>query len=69
MEPSGFGGNPRIDNGLPFFVPTKGETKLKPLGIALVCIAVLYGLDAYWFDGLYATTATHLLSQILRSFR
>jgi hypothetical protein len=43
--------------------------RMKPLGIALVCIAVLYGLDAYWFDGLYFTAASHLLSQIFGSFR
>jgi hypothetical protein len=42
---------------------------LKPLGIALVCIVILYGADAYWFDGQYFTAASHLLSQIFASFR
>ena len=42
---------------------------MKPLGTALVCIVVLYGLDAYWFDGRYFTAASHLLSQIIGSFR
>jgi hypothetical protein len=42
---------------------------MKPLGTALVCIVALYGLDAYWFDGHYFTAASHLLSQIIGSFR
>ena len=46
-----------------------GRAKLKPLGIAFVSIAVLYGLDAYWFDGQYFIVASTLLSQIFRSFR
>jgi hypothetical protein len=39
------------------------------LGAALVCIAVLYGVDAFWFNGLYFTLAGRMMSQIVGHFR
>jgi hypothetical protein len=35
-------------------------------GAALVCIAVLYGVDAHFYDGRYKGGVEHLLSDILR---
>ena len=34
------------------------------LGAALVCIAVLYGVDAHFFHGQYEDGIEHLLSDI-----
>jgi hypothetical protein len=62
MEPSG------IARELSFLLPLR-EAKMKPLGIAIVCAVVLYGVDAYWFNGVYFTAASHLLSQVFGSFR
>jgi hypothetical protein len=31
---------------------------------ALVCIAVLYGVDALWFDGSYYAAVSHVLSNL-----
>jgi hypothetical protein len=35
-------------------------------GAALVCIAVLYGVDAHFYDGRYKGSVENLLSDILR---
>ena len=42
---------------------------MRLLGTALVCIAVLYGVDAYWFNGVYFTAATGMMSQIVEHLR
>jgi hypothetical protein len=42
---------------------------MRLLGAALVCIAVLYGVDAYWFNGAYFAAATSMMSQIVRQLR
>jgi hypothetical protein len=39
------------------------------LGAALVCIAVLYGVDAYWFNGVYFAALTSMMSQIVGHLR
>ncbi len=39
------------------------------LGAALVCIAVLYGVDAVWFNGVYFSATTSMMSQIVRHLR
>jgi hypothetical protein len=42
---------------------------MRLLGTAAVCVAVLYGLDAYWFNGVYFAAATGMMSQIAEHFR
>ena len=37
---------------------------MKSLGAALVCIAVLYGIDAFFFDGRYGHGMDHAISDI-----
>jgi hypothetical protein len=37
---------------------------MRLLGAALICIAVLNGVDAFWFNGLYFTLAGRTMSQI-----
>jgi hypothetical protein len=39
---------------------------MRVLGAALVCIAVLYGLDAYFYDGKYFATLEREISDIYR---
>jgi hypothetical protein len=39
---------------------------MKSLGAALVCIAVLYGVDAYFFDGQYRHGMDRAISDIYR---
>ena len=36
------------------------------LGAALVCIAVLYGVDAHFFDGRYKDGIVQAMSDIIR---
>jgi hypothetical protein len=33
------------------FSPSRSEADMRIFGAALICIAVLYGLDAYFYDG------------------
>ncbi len=42
---------------------------MRLLVTALVCIAVLYGIDAYWFNGLYFAAVESLASQIFAHWR
>ena len=39
---------------------------MKSLGAVLVCIAVLYGIDAFFFDGRYGHGMDHAISDIYR---
>jgi hypothetical protein len=39
---------------------------MRLLGAALVCIAVLYGLDAYFYDGRYVASLEREISDIFR---
>jgi hypothetical protein len=39
---------------------------MRILGAALVCIAVLYGLDVYLYNGQYFASLEHGLSDIYR---
>jgi hypothetical protein len=39
---------------------------MRVVGAALVCIAVLYGLDAYFYDGKYFATLEREISDIYR---
>ncbi len=39
------------------------------LGATLVCIAVLYGVDAVWFNGAYFNAATSMMLEIVRHSR
>lgn len=41
---------------------------MKCLGASLVCIGVLYGLDATLFGGWYFTGVDRMLSQFLRQW-
>jgi len=36
---------------------------------AIICIAVLYGIDGYWFDGRYFTALTGIASDVYRHLR
>ena len=49
--------------------PAKEVRKLKGLAAALVCGVVLYFIDAYFYDGHYASHISTLLSQIFIHFR
>jgi len=37
---------------------------MKELAAALVCIAVLYGVDAFFFDGCYFASLDRMIFQI-----
>jgi hypothetical protein len=39
---------------------------MRTFGAALVCIAVLYGLDAYFYNGQYFAGVEHGISDIYR---
>ncbi|HTP91790.1 MAG TPA: hypothetical protein VMJ52_08655 [Xanthobacteraceae bacterium] len=42
---------------------------MRPLIAAVVCIAVLYGIDATWFHGFYYDAIVRLISTIYRQWR
>jgi hypothetical protein len=48
------------------FSPSYGEGKMKFLGALLICIAVLYGVDAFFFDGRYGHGLDGAISDIQR---
>jgi hypothetical protein len=35
---------------------------MRPLGTVLTCVAVLYGVDSFWFDGRYFDIANRIIS-------
>jgi hypothetical protein len=37
---------------------------MREITAAIVCIAVLYGVDAFWFDGRYFAAASLALRQV-----
>ena len=39
---------------------------MKCLGAMTICIAVLYGVDAAWFDGWYFGMVDHMLNDFYR---
>jgi hypothetical protein len=39
---------------------------MRLFGAALVCVAVLYGLDAYFYNGQYFAILDHEISDIYR---
>jgi hypothetical protein len=41
---------------------------MRILGAALVCAAILYGIDTFMFDGRYFTASARLTSEIYRHF-
>jgi hypothetical protein len=41
---------------------------MKCLGAAAVCIAVLYGVDVFWFDGWYFASTDRMLSEFYRQW-
>jgi hypothetical protein len=47
------------------FLP-RWDGLMRFLGAALVCIAVLYGIDAYFFDGRYKNGIEQAVSEIER---
>jgi hypothetical protein len=51
------------------FVADIWETKMRLLVAALVCIAVLYAVDAIWFNGAFFAAAAGMMSQIAGRFR
>jgi hypothetical protein len=48
------------------FSPANWEGKMRFFGAALVCIAVLYGVDAFFFDGRYGDGMDRVISSIYR---
>jgi hypothetical protein len=48
------------------FSPAHWEGKMKFFGAALVCLAVLYGVDAFFFDGRYGHGLDSAISDIQR---
>jgi hypothetical protein len=42
---------------------------MRLLGAALVCLAVLYGVDAFWFNGVYFIAINSMISQIVQHLR
>jgi hypothetical protein len=47
------------------FLPLDGRDEIR-LGAALVCIAVLCGVDSFFFGGQYATIVERIISEICR---
>jgi hypothetical protein len=46
------------------FSPANWEGKMRFFGAALVCIAVLYGVDAFFFDGRHGDGMDRVISSI-----
>jgi hypothetical protein len=44
--------------------PFDWEADMRFLGAALVCIAILYGLDAYFYNGLYLASLQREIADI-----
>jgi len=52
-------------SGADRFLP-RWEAMMRFLGAGLVCIAVLYGVDAHFFDGRYKDDILRAVSDIIR---
>jgi hypothetical protein len=63
-----FGRDSKIDSGRLTcayrFFPADWEGKMRFFGAAFVCIAVLYGVDAFFFDGRYGDGMDRVISSI-----
>jgi hypothetical protein len=62
-------GNLSAENELSFRPRHLGDKNMRLLGAALVCMAILYGVDAFWFNGLYFTAAVGMMSQMVEHWR
>ena len=51
-------------------MPPGPQSPMKNILVAaVVCVAVTYGVDVYWFNGQYYGALVRLISNTLRHFR
>jgi hypothetical protein len=56
----------KLANCKSLFSPSQSGGDMRFLGATLVCIAALYGLDAYFYNGQYFAGAERAISDIYR---